>query len=85
MGAAADLTSIISAILFVASTVLNLYMTGRLSKLENAMNKSIDDKIQSVKREIEHDARVSRNDLRDELLRDIDQTNKRMDRIQNGH
>lgn len=56
----------------------------RLAKLENSMNKYIDEKISEATEAIESRARTSRNDLRDELLRDIDQVNKRVDRIRNG-
>lgn len=74
----------ISAWLFIASTLLNIYLGFRLAKFENSMNKYIDNRVESAKKEIERNARIARNDLRDELLRDIDQTNKRIDRIKNG-
>lgn len=81
MGEISDTISTISALLFIASTAVNIYLTMRLSKFENSMNKYIDDKIKESKHQIEGDIREARQDMNQRLLREVEILTDRLDRM----
>ncbi len=70
MGEISNTISTISAILFLASTAINIYLTMRLSKFENEMKSYIDERIKE-----------SKNDIRLQVLREIEIITDRLDRL----
>lgn len=81
MGELSNTISTISALLFIASTAVNIYLTMRLSKFENSMNKYIDDKIRDARIQIEADIREAKKDNKDQMLREVEILTDRMDRM----
>lgn len=81
MGDLGNTISTISALLFIASTAVNIYLTMRLSKFENSMNKYIDDKIREARIHIESDIREAKQDNRAAMLREVEILSDRMDRM----
>ncbi len=76
-----DITSTISAILFLASTALNVYITMRLSKFENTMKGYIEDQIKESEKEIAFKIRETKGDSEKHMLREIEIVTDRIDRL----
>lgn len=76
-----DITSTISAILFLASTALNVYITMRLSKFENTMKGYIEDQIKESEKEIAFKIRETKADSEKHMLREIEIVTDRIDRL----
>jgi len=81
MGELSNTISTISALLFIASTAVNIYLTMRLSKFENSMNKYIDDKIRDARAQIEQDIKEAKQDSRSQMLREVEIISDRLDRM----
>jgi hypothetical protein len=81
MGDLSNTISTISALLFIASTAVNIYLTMRLSKFENSMNKYIDDKIKAATISIDADIREAKGDIKSQVMREVEILTDRLDRM----
>lgn len=83
MGDLSNTISTVSALLFLASTALNIYLTMRLSKFENQINAHILKEVEKSEDATDERIKDLKADLERMILREADIINKRIDRINN--
>lgn len=83
MGDISSTISSVSALLFLASTALNIYISMRLSKFESQINAHIGKQVEKSEETTDDRIKDLKTDLERMIVRESDIINKRIDRINN--